>query len=660
MLGVRAEPAQLGRYRLLRKIAVGGMAEIYLARVSGAGGFEKDVVVKRILPQLAESDEFFAMFLDEARIAATLQHPNLVQIFDAGQAGSEFFIAMEYLEGADLQTVRRVLAGRQRGMPLQHALFIVSSIAAGLHHAHEKLGLDGRPLEIVHRDVTPQNVFLTREGGVKLVDFGIAKATNRMATTSHGTLKGKLAYMSPEQCRAEQVDRRSDVYSLGVLLYELTTGRRPYRGKSEYELLREIVEGEVPPPTQMVSGYPVDLEAIVMRSLAHDREARLPSALALVQELERFARRHSLVGSTLTLVEFLEPLLCEAQRQSEARHLRRMSTAPPPFEEPELLDPAPSTERWTAEPWAESEADRLDTVAAQPRHHDRPGSSRPGSAESDSSRDVDLLPEASADSIEEPSEDVDLSSLDAAIVAGAVPRAHSYRSAQVLLVAILLAAGGAAAALHYHGRGQADGHDPGAGALAEEEAPRAGLLHVTSDPPGAAIWLKLGRSPAEIGPIDPSRAHIVRVEQDGYRAREVTVGPEAFAGGASLAEVPIELKLAGASEVLLPEPTTMPEGDLAPTRAARIRVTTQPEVAVVWMLVGVTPAVLPVTAESTEQELRVSRTGYVPAFATATPHHLGPDGQAHLAIALIPRAEPSPRAASSWAQVREIQARAGR
>jgi eukaryotic-like serine/threonine-protein kinase len=300
-LGVIAEPAQLGRYRLLRKIAVGGMAEIYLARVSGAGGFEKDVVVKRILPQLAESDEIFAMFLDEARIAAALQHPNLVQVFDAGQAGNEYFIAMEYLDGADLQTVRRVLAERQRGMPLQHGIFIVSSIAAGLHHAHEKRGLDGSPLEIVHRDVTPQNVFLTREGGVKLVDFGIAKAINRMATTSHGTLKGKLAYMSPEQCRAEPVDRRSDVYSLGILLYELTTGRRPYRGKSEYELLREIVEGEVPPPSHTVSGYPADLEAIAMRALARDRDERLPSALALVQELERFARRHSLVGSTLAL-----------------------------------------------------------------------------------------------------------------------------------------------------------------------------------------------------------------------------------------------------------------------------------------------------------------------------------------------------------------------
>jgi serine/threonine protein kinase len=371
-LGPAAEPARLGRYRLLRKIAVGGMAEIYLARVSGAGGFEKDVVVKRILPQLAESDEVFAMFLDEARIAATLQHPNLVQIYDAGQSGSEFFIAMEYLDGADLHTIRRVLAGRQRGMPLQHAVFVTSSIASGLHYAHEKRGFDGKPLSIVHRDVNPQNVFLTREGGIKLVDFGIAKATNRMSTTLHGTLKGKLAYMSPEQCRAEVVDRRSDIYSLGILLYELTTGRRPYHGRSEYELLRDIVEAEVPLPGEIAPGYPPDLEAITMRALARDRASRYPDALSMLQDLERFARRHALVGSTLAMAEFLAPLLEEAQRQSEERQRRRMSSGPPSIGEIDL----------DREPWEETDADRRQTLAglAARKPSPRPGTADPAPA----------------------------------------------------------------------------------------------------------------------------------------------------------------------------------------------------------------------------------------------------------------------------------------
>jgi serine/threonine protein kinase len=302
-------PERLGRYRLLRKLAVGGMAEIYLARVSGPGGFEKNVVVKRILPQLAESDEFFAMFLDEARIAAMLQHANLVHIYDAGQVDDEFFIAMEHLDGADLHTVHRVLSERGaaadggQAIPLQHAIFIVNS------------------------DVTPQNVFLTREGGVKLVDFGVAKSANRVSSTTFGTLKGKLPYMSPEQCRAELVDRRSDIYSLGVLLYELTCGRRPHEGRSEYELLREIVEGVVRPPSLSVPDYPAELEAIAMCALAAHPADRYPSALAMGQDLERFVRRHELVGSTMAMAEFLAPVLDAAQQQAQARQ-RRRSTGP--------------------------------------------------------------------------------------------------------------------------------------------------------------------------------------------------------------------------------------------------------------------------------------------------------------------------------------------
>ena len=308
-------PERLGRYRLLRKLAVGGMAEIYLARVSGPGGFEKNVVVKRILPQLAESDEFFAMFLDEARIAAMLQHANLVHIYDAGQADDEFFIAMEHLDGADLHTVHRVLSERGPGadngqaIPLQHAIFIVNSVAAGLHYAHEKLGLDGQPLHIVHRDVTPQNVFLTREGGIKLVDFGVAKAANRVSSTTFGTLKGKLPYMSPEQCRAELVDRRSDIYSLGVLLYELTCGRRPHEGRTEYELLREIVEGVVRPPSLSVPDYPAELEAIAMRALSRDAQNRFQTARDFASAITRVLLEKQVLVDSDVVGEVIERLV---------------------------------------------------------------------------------------------------------------------------------------------------------------------------------------------------------------------------------------------------------------------------------------------------------------------------------------------------------------
>jgi len=221
------KPIHLGKYELIKRIATGGMAEIYLARVSGLPGFEKIVVVKRILPQLATNQEFVQMFLDEARVAATLHHPNIVQMYDIGAVDGNYFISMEYLHGEDLRSIARAM--RQKGqdrVPLEHALGIGVGIAAGLHYAHEKVGFDGKPLHIVHRDITPQNIFVTYDGGVKLVDFGIAKASNRASETRYGSLKGKIPYMSPEQCRSEPLDRRSDIFSLGILLYEQTTSVR--------------------------------------------------------------------------------------------------------------------------------------------------------------------------------------------------------------------------------------------------------------------------------------------------------------------------------------------------------------------------------------------------------------------------------------------------
>ena len=195
------------------------MAEIFLARIRKMTGFQKMVVIKRILPQLAQNTEFVEMFLDEARIAATLEHPSIVQTYDVGVLDENFFIAMEYLHGEDVRSVMRMLRNRNLKLPIEVALHIVISACAGLHYAHEKVGFDGHPLEIVHRDVSPQNIIVTYEGGVKLLDFGIAKASNRLRETRFGTLKGKVPYMSPEQCRGEPLDRRSDIFSLGIMLY---------------------------------------------------------------------------------------------------------------------------------------------------------------------------------------------------------------------------------------------------------------------------------------------------------------------------------------------------------------------------------------------------------------------------------------------------------
>src|SRR5690606_15185106 len=233
-------------------------------------------------------------------------------------------------DGADLLTLRRILAERRQGLPIQHSVYIASAVAAGLHYAHEKVGLDGKPLAIVHRDVTPQNILITRDGGIKLVDFGIAKATNRMSSTGYGTLKGKLAYMSPEQCRSEPVDRRSDIYSLGIVLFELTTGRRLYRGMSEYEILRQVAETAVPAPSSILAGYPPELESIVLRALSRDPSRRYQSALEMQRELEAFARRPGAQTSALALSEFLGPLLEAAEQQIQERLQRRQAASPTP------------------------------------------------------------------------------------------------------------------------------------------------------------------------------------------------------------------------------------------------------------------------------------------------------------------------------------------
>src|SRR4051794_1445723 len=246
------------------------MAEIFLARVSGLPGFHKMVVIKRILPQLATKTDFVEMFLDEARIAATLQHPNVVQMYDVGVVDGNYFIAMEYLHGEDVRSLMKSLFRQEKKLPVEHALNIVIGVASGLHYAHEKVGFDGTRLEIVHRDVTPQNIIVTYDGAVKLLDFGIAKASNRFGETRFGTLKGKVPYMSPEQCRGEPLDRRSDIFSLGIMLYELTLGRRLFKGKSDFELLKQIVEGTVPPPRELEPDYAPALEAIVMRALAKE------------------------------------------------------------------------------------------------------------------------------------------------------------------------------------------------------------------------------------------------------------------------------------------------------------------------------------------------------------------------------------------------------
>ncbi|HET6585978.1 MAG TPA: serine/threonine-protein kinase [Nannocystaceae bacterium] len=296
---------RLGRYDLLRRLGAGGMAEVHLARAVGPEGFQKLVVLKRILPHLSADPEFVRMFLAEARLAAILDHPNVVQVFDIGRDGSDWFFTMEYVYGENLQTILRAVRRHSGALPLEHAVTIGMAIANGLHYAHDRVGFDGRPLQLVHRDVSPTNVMVTYDGCAKVSDFGIAKVTSRTDVTRAGIRKGKVPYMSPEQCRADPLDRRSDVFSLGIVLYECTTMVRLFDGDNEFGVMNRIVNGDMPLPSTQRPNYPKELERIVMRALTVDRDKRYATTAELATELEAFARDRKLRATPAALGEYL-------------------------------------------------------------------------------------------------------------------------------------------------------------------------------------------------------------------------------------------------------------------------------------------------------------------------------------------------------------------
>lgn len=297
-----ARVIEYGDYFLTRKIATGGMAELFRARKVGAAGFEKLVVIKRLLPHLAADQELRDMFLDEARLASQLSHPNIAQVYDLGEAlatdpgrpqgETTYFIAMEYVSGKSLAEVIR--RGQDTGRPLsvQHAVRIVAHAAAALAYAHDKRDAAGQPLGLVHRDVSPQNILISYEGEVKLVDFGIAKALSSSTTTRPGTLKGKFAYMAPEQARGESVDRRADIYALGIVMWEALTGRRLFAGDSEAVILGKVLEPKVEAPSSVNSQVPRELDAICLKALAPAREDRYQTAQEMNDALEAWL--HSL------------------------------------------------------------------------------------------------------------------------------------------------------------------------------------------------------------------------------------------------------------------------------------------------------------------------------------------------------------------------------
>jgi len=305
-----AMPTALGKYEVLRRLGAGGMAEVFLCRLSGIGGFDKRVVVKRVIPHHAHEPLFVEMFLDEARVAANLTHPNIVQIYEIGEVDGVPFIAMEYVRGPTLSQVLRAAVERD-AVSIGAAARLLAGVCEGLDHAHEARDHDDQPLGIVHRDVSPQNILIGHDGTSKVFDFGIARAAGRLVETQVASLKGKLAYMAPEQLRAQPIDRRADVYAAGVCLFEATTGRRLFAAATDLDLYALRMTQRAPAPSAVVPGYPPELERIVVAALAEDPAERTPSCRALADQLDEFVAAGPHAATTKTVAAWIASLQIE-------------------------------------------------------------------------------------------------------------------------------------------------------------------------------------------------------------------------------------------------------------------------------------------------------------------------------------------------------------
>ncbi|NNB88981.1 protein kinase [Corallococcus exiguus] len=380
------KPTFFGKYLLLERVNVGGMAEVFIAKAFGVEGFERILAIKKILPTMAEDDEFITMFIDEARISVQLNHANIVHIHELGKHEDTYFIAMEYVAGRDVRTLLERYRRRKEIMPTAQAVFIVSKMCEGLDYAHRKKDARGQDLHIIHRDVSPQNILVSYEGEVKIIDFGIAKAANRSQKTQAGILKGKFGYMSPEQVRGMPIDRRSDVFAVGVLLYEMLTGEKLFVGESDFSTLEKVRNADIPLPREFNPNISAGLEKVVLKALAREPEDRYQWASDLQEDLMRFLLAGDAIYSSKHLSGFMkeafaEDMLREAEKMERYASVERPDqiehsgvtlpppAAPPPRATAQKRSPAPSA---TGSP-----VGRASTAPAQPA----PGYIPPPSAE---------------------------------------------------------------------------------------------------------------------------------------------------------------------------------------------------------------------------------------------------------------------------------------
>ena len=317
------EHQQFGKYLLLRRIAQGGMAELYKAKLMGDEGFEKLIAIKKILPHLSEEKNLIKAFIDEAKLAAYLQHPNIVQIYDFGSVNSTYYIAMEYLYGKDLKLIIERYKEKELPLSIENALYIATQVCAGLDYAHKLKDFQGNPLNIIHRDIGPHNVFITYDGQVKIIDFGIAKAAIQSTKTQDGSIKGKMAYMSPEQAMGEKIDHRSDIFAMGILLYEMVTHERMFKGDA-FSVFAKVREANYIPVRTVNKDLPGELCRIIEKALTKDREQRYQSVEELLTDLENYMHELSISPSYRNLSQYIKDLF---GKEAEIEAIRKTPDA---------------------------------------------------------------------------------------------------------------------------------------------------------------------------------------------------------------------------------------------------------------------------------------------------------------------------------------------
>lgn len=311
--------SQREKYRVLRKVDAGGMAEVFEGVAEGLRGFSKKVAIKRVLPHLAQNKKFLAMFLDEARLSLHMNHANVVQVFDIGRSGGTYFIVMEYVDGTDLKKIMERMRERQARLPTAQALYIVMEVCKGLGYAHDLTDIEGNNLGLVHRDVSPPNVLISKQGEVKIVDFGLAKATSQLEHTDPGVVKGKFAYLSPEAAWGREVDRRADVFACGIILYELLTGKRLFLGENDVATVELVRSANVPPLQRHNPEVKPALEAIVRRALASDVNRRFQTCDEMAEELASYLFEYGMKVTGFDLRRMVGTIVAEEAVAERAR-----------------------------------------------------------------------------------------------------------------------------------------------------------------------------------------------------------------------------------------------------------------------------------------------------------------------------------------------------